>query len=41
MRNNEIKNEINKIKKWKEKIKRKGLKYEIANTDIIFSNVKQ
>ena len=29
MRNNEIKNEIDYIKKWEEKIKRKDLKYEI------------
>ena len=28
MRNTEIKNEIDEIKKWKEKIKRKYLKYE-------------
>ena len=29
MRTNEIKNEIDEIKKWEEKIKRKDLKYEI------------
>ena len=28
MRNNEIKNEIDEIKKWEGKIKRKDLKYE-------------
>ena len=28
MRNNEIKNEIDEIKKWEEKIKRENLKYE-------------
>ena len=28
MRTNEIKNEIDEIKKWEEKIKRKDLKYE-------------
>ena len=28
MRTNEIKNEINEIKKWEKKIKRKDLKYE-------------
>ena len=28
MRTNEIKNEIDEIKKWKDKIKRKDLKYE-------------
>ena len=28
MRTNESKNEIDEIKKWEEKIKRKGLKYK-------------
>ena len=28
MRTNEIENEIDEIKKWEEKIKRKDLKYE-------------
>ena len=28
MKNNEIKNEIDKIKKWEEKIKREDLKHE-------------
>ena len=33
MRTNEIKNEIDEIKKWEDKIKRKELKYE-TNKDI-------
>ena len=36
-RTNEIKNKIDEIKKWEEKIKRKDLKYE-KNTYMIFSN---
>ena len=31
MRTNEIKNEIDQIKKWEETIKRKDLKYETNN----------
>ena len=31
MRTNEIKNEIDEIKKWEQKIKRKDLKYEIKS----------
>ena len=31
MRNNEIKIEIDEMKKWEEKIKRKDLKYETKN----------
>ena len=31
MRTNETKNEINDIKKWESKIKRKDLKYETKN----------
>lgn len=41
MRNNEIENEIGKIKEQKKKIKRKCLNYETANTDIMLSNMKQ
>ena len=32
MRTKEIKNEIDEIKKWEEKIKRKDLKYETKTT---------
>ena len=32
MRTKEIKNEIDEIKKWEEKIKRKDLKYETKAT---------
>ena len=31
MRNNEIKNEINNIKKWKNKTNQKDLKYKTKN----------
>ena len=41
MRNNEIKNKIDEIKKWKEKVKRKDLKYETKNTYMTFNNMKQ
>ena len=36
MENNEIKNEIDEIKKWEEKIKRKDLKYEAKKIHIWF-----
>ena len=36
MRTNKIKNEIYKIKKWEEKIKREDLKYKAILSNIIF-----
>ena len=39
MRNNEIKIEIDEIKKWEENIKRKNLKYETKHTYMVFSNM--
>ena len=36
MRTNKIKNEIYKIKKWEEKIKREDLKYKTIFSNIIF-----
>ena len=41
MRINKIKDEIDEIKKWEEKIKRKELKYKQKSTYMIFSNMKQ
>ena len=41
MRTNEIKNEMDEIKKWEEKINRKDLKYETKNTHLLFRNMKQ
>ena len=41
MRINEIKDEIDEIKKWEEKIKWKELKYKQKSTYMIFSNMKQ
>ena len=38
IRTNEIKNEINDIKKWESKINRKYLKYEIKSS-MIFRNM--
>ena len=40
MKNNEIKNEIDKIKKWEEKIKREDLKHEAVKINVIFNNMK-
>ena len=40
MRTNEIRNEIDKIKTWENKLKRKDLKHE-ENTRMIFRNMKQ
>ena len=40
IRTNEIKNEINDIKKWESKINRKYLKYE-TKSSMIFSNMIQ
>ena len=41
MRTNEIKNELDEIKKWEEKIKRKDLKYETKKIYTTSSNMKQ
>ena len=41
MRTNEMKNETDEIKKWKEKIKREDLKYKTKKYTMIFSNIKQ
>ena len=41
MRNFEIKDEINEIKKWEEKIKQKDVKHKKINIHIIFINMKQ
>ena len=41
MRTNDIKNEIDEIKKWEEKIKRKDFKYGIKSTNKVFNNMKQ
>ena len=39
MRNNEIKNEIIKIKKWEKKIKRKNLTYKTKKIHVWFSAI--
>ena len=41
METNEIKIELDEVKEWGEKIKRKELKYETKNIYLIFSNKKQ
>ena len=44
MRTNQIKNEIDEIKKWQKKIQQRDLKYETkkqTNTYFIFSNMKR
>ena len=41
MRGHELKNEIDKIKNFEEKIKWKDLKYETKNISVIFSNLKK
>ena len=40
MRTNEIKNQINEIKQWEEKIKRDDLKFKTKNYTVIFNNMK-
>ena len=40
MRNNEIKNEIIKIKKWEKKIKRKNLTYKTKKIHVWFSAIQ-
>ena len=40
IRNNQIKNEIDEIKKWEKTIYRKDLKYETKNRYMIFNNLK-
>ena len=40
-RTNEIKNEMDEIKKWKGRIKRKDLMEMQININVIFNNVKQ
>ena len=40
MRNIEIKNEIDEIKKWEEKVKREDL-IEQTNINMIFNNMKR
>ena len=41
MRTNEIKNEINEIKKWEEKIKLEDRNIKQKVTHMIFRNIKQ
>ena len=41
MRTGEIKNEIDEIRKWEEKINRKDLKYKNRNIYMILNNLKQ
>ena len=41
MRTNEIKNQINEIKQWEEKIKREDLRFKTKNYTVIFNNMKR
>ena len=41
MKTIEIKNKMDEIKNWEQKIKRKDLIYETKNIYLIFSNMKQ
>ena len=41
MRNNKIKNEIDEIRKWEEKINRKDLNLKQINIYIILNNMKE
>ena len=41
MKTIEIKNKMDEIKNWEQKIKRKDIIYETKNIYLIFSNMKQ
>ena len=41
IKTNKLKNEVYEVKKWEEKIKRKGLIYKEKNINITLNNLKQ